>query len=414
MPYPVKWLSADMAGAPSMATANDIAPGAFIALLQACLINGFNDITPTTMTFAAGKITATFAAPHGFLPYQIVRIANVVEAGYNGDQRVDSVPTTTTLTIIPEVAPTVSPATTLTTISIKTPPLDGWVQTYYDAPTHNVVFSRSNPNATDYKLRVFNAVSWSTNTTYGNWLAKVDVITDYVDEANHTLQRTMYWPASCRYGNIATATYPIAVEWMLIGDDLMFYWIPRFTAAYRCSAYVFGDINSVVEGDRHHCMVMGCSSDGNQRWNNASTYACHSALGLFKSTYVRYLMRAYNAAGGKSGTGIATGTGSVVWDLRGYFEASFGQYVTYPNPANNGLLVFKGPLMITETNNVRGYLPGVMQPLSAPITILHKNILTTLPGLEGIPVLLWKVSYSANNDVAETLGAWRLDNWRVV
>jgi len=381
----------------------DVTPGGLVAMFRACLINGFGAQTPTTVTYSGGKITATFSGAHGFLPYQIVNITGVNESGYNGDQRIDST-TSTTITITPQTAPTVTPATG--TISIKTPPLDGWSETYYDAGTHNIVFSRTNVNATDYKIRIYNDISYSTNTTYGNWVAKVDVITNWTNITTYTLQQTAYFPGSARYAT--------SQEWVVMGDDLMFVWLNRFAANSRTSAYIFGDINSVVGGDRHHCIVLGCSNDGAARWNTSGAYATHSNLGTFKSTYQRWLMRNYGAVGGiLTGSGITTGTGSVVWDLRGYFEARFGQYVTYPNPVNNGLMVFKGPLMITETNNVRGYMPGLMQPLSEPITILHNTILTTLPGLEGIPVLLYKVSYSTNNDAAETLGAWRLDNWRI-
>ena len=113
----VKYLSSTMQGAPQLTNAW----GCMTALLDACLVTGFNLKSIDTLTAVEGIATASISAGHQYLVDQVVLISGADQAGYNGEFRVLG---TTMNTFTFAVSGTlVSPATGA--ISVKTAPL-GW------------------------------------------------------------------------------------------------------------------------------------------------------------------------------------------------------------------------------------------------------------------------------------------------
>lgn len=144
-PYPVKWFASSMGGAPTL---NGTA-GSLIAVLDACLVNGFNLKSVDTLTSTNGVATVTINSGHQFEPDQIVLISGCDQNEYNGEKKVISV-TTTTLTFAVSGTPA-SPATTSSTISCKAAPL-GWKKTYSN--TNLAVYRSGDLLSTRMLLRV--------------------------------------------------------------------------------------------------------------------------------------------------------------------------------------------------------------------------------------------------------------------
>lgn len=111
-----------MQGAPS-ATLN--AAGALLAVLDGCLVNGFNVNSISTLTQSAGVATATTSGTNGYSIGDWVEVSGATPAAYNGRVKVTGKPGTNQFTYaVP--GGTASPASG--TMSSKYPPA-GWTKT---------------------------------------------------------------------------------------------------------------------------------------------------------------------------------------------------------------------------------------------------------------------------------------------
>jgi hypothetical protein len=78
------YIHSGMAGSPQYANAD----GAINAILEACLVNGFNTRTASSATAGAGVLTLNFASDPGFEPLQTVEVAVANVPLVNGVHRV--------------------------------------------------------------------------------------------------------------------------------------------------------------------------------------------------------------------------------------------------------------------------------------------------------------------------------------
>jgi len=125
MTIPVKWFHSGMTGAPLP----DTAVNTLISILDACLINGFNLGTVTTLTYdsVTGKCTANVGAGHGFDDQQVILIEGANETEFNGEVRI-TVIDANQFSYVPATAPTVANATGA--ITAKAAPVGGWTKAF--------------------------------------------------------------------------------------------------------------------------------------------------------------------------------------------------------------------------------------------------------------------------------------------
>lgn len=83
----VKWFSSKMTGAPVLTGQ----PGSLIALLDACLFNGWGIQTASSCVVADGVCTLTFPLNHAALPESVLLVAGASIAALNGEQKVTAV-----------------------------------------------------------------------------------------------------------------------------------------------------------------------------------------------------------------------------------------------------------------------------------------------------------------------------------
>ena len=331
--------------------------GSLIAVLDACLLNGFNLNTLDSLAFASGVATANVASGHGYREYDIVLISGANQGEYNGEQRIRNV-SATSFQFDVSGAPA-SPATG--TLTAKIVPLN-WASPFVG--THKAVYRSADAGASGLCLRVNDST-----TTYAA-IRGYESMSD-VDTGLGTFPTTaqMAEPHCCwRKSSTVDAT---ARPWLLIGDGKRFYFFSRFHASYaQYAGYFFGDVNSYKAGDAYGCALISESS------SSAASYPGHynnfaSLSNTLTSTQAgRYVARNYNQIGSALPFGF------------------FGEYVVstvmgvsgmpYPSPVDNGLYV--SAVAVNHGGILRGAMPGLYQPLHfRPIP--HGDTVSDLVGL---------------------------------
>lgn len=154
----------------------DNVQGSMIAVLDAVLINGFGSQAVGSITVMGTTATVTFGSAHNYLQYQVIRIAGAAQTEYNGQHRILTVPSATTLTFELAAAPSASPATG--TITCDLPPL-GWECPFTAAGKRAYRSTNALLPSRPY-LRVVDAIDPSYNTDYAKY-AKVGIVEDMTD-----------------------------------------------------------------------------------------------------------------------------------------------------------------------------------------------------------------------------------------
>lgn len=155
--------------------------GSMINVLDACLINGINIGTVSSLTASGTTVTALFSSAHNLMQYQVIKITGASQPEFNGEHRILTVPNAQSVTF--ELAAAPSTATATGTITASLPPL-GW-----EKP-----FSSSNPTGggkAAYRsknlllpsrpfLRVVDELDPAYTATYAKY-AKVGIVEDMTD-----------------------------------------------------------------------------------------------------------------------------------------------------------------------------------------------------------------------------------------
>jgi len=388
MPISVKRYYSGMTGAPTLSGT----AGALIALLDACLKDGFNVKAPTGATQTSGTATLSFSASHGYAPGDVIALSGANESAWNDEFLV--LTTTTNSLTFAIGAGTTSPATG--TLSCKIAPL-GWTK----------LFSGTNKGAYLPKaqyvqcyLRVLDDSTVPTSAS-GRW-AKVRGYESMSDVDTGTGPFPTVAQAANALSVMKSSTSDSTVRaWWLAGDGGIFY-LGLFWHASN-SAYAegfsFGDINSLRSGDAYSCIILSTTA-GIDTLPSAPSPNFGLLSTFPTTTNGHYLARSHTQIGsavaaGKIGdNGISTFIG-------------FGG-TTYPHPPDNGLLF--SPVAVFESVGLRSRaLPGLYQPLhSAPLAYL--DTVTNVPDFPGRTFQAFDL-YNAQPARAQCLiditGPWR-------
>ena len=383
--FPVKWFSSDMGGAPVL---GDTAAGDFIALLKACLVTGFNVTPVASATYEAesGEVLVTLTTGHGFKAWQVIEVSGADQESYNGQHRVTSIGSDW-VRYVPDAAPSVSPATG-TTIEIKAAPVGGWQVVAEDAENHRIAFKRTDPRATSHVLVIENNGNEGQYPSGGEHLAMMRVCDSFTDLDTFEEACTNYWAASHNWSS--------KDEWHFVGDSMLFYWIDRYANSSKMSVFTAGQIESLMPGDASGFILNGIGSGNAYEWRSNDTY--YTDFGSFNSAGFRKIARSYSQL-----------PGSAPWQTVGIGSA-FGDLASYPNPQDNGFYVATGKILITESGGIRGFMPGVLQPLQSS-SVYHAQIVDNVPNMQGVPLLFLLVAKQQAYNADEVLVAWRLDDW---
>ncbi|MFM5241213.1 hypothetical protein [Aeromonas rivipollensis] len=379
MAFPVKWYSNAMQGAPSL---GDTSAGALAALLKACLITGFGNLTVSSLAWdaALGCAVATIDSGHSYLTDSVIAISGATPTAYNGEHRVKQVNATKVWFELDGGNPGSSATGT---ISIKIPGL-GWTLLAESADGQTMII-RSPESVDQYPVcyHIDNtAFSGWTSGTLNYHFAKISMVEDVQDLTTFTLINMQVWPATKRGSD---------GRWDLIGDSLLFYFSPAYTARNGRPCLAAGYINSVRPGDRYHAMIVAVQNNIgatlNINWTVPANYLTNNAFNDFLGHGLanwRIIARPHSQL-----------FGTVSWQTSGLFSR-MGNGFPVPNPADNGFYLAKEPTMVLENGNtLRGFLPGLINPYG-DIPDYEQKTFSSLPLLAGKGVRFIRASYGAN------------------
>lgn len=334
----VKHFHSAMSGAPTL---NGVA-GSLIAVLDACLVDGFGLKTADSVVVSGGIATANFSTGHSFEPDVIALFAGATPAGLNGEKRV----LTTSTNTVTFDATGISDQTATGTITAKLAPV-GWEKPFFG--TNLAVYRSQDVTGTLMSLRVDD--TGTTNARVVGYESMSDANTGtgpfptsaqisgggYWPKANAAGATARVWTviADSRFVYVHThagTTNPgIAGPIHGAGDILALDNMPAYAAAIFASP---SDISSGASGSATSIEWLPSSSA-------AGPYMMRNSTGLGGSAAATHCNESYpGVSAGPSGSTNGPST------------------PVYPNGANNALILTRKTL--TEAvGGLRGLLPGI-------------------------------------------------------
>lgn len=236
----VKYFHSDMSGAPVLSGS----AGALIAVLDACLVNGFGSITLDSLVVAGGIATATRSAGQLFEKDAVVLVAGATPAGLNGQKRTLSI-SGTQFTFD---ATGISDQTATGTVTVKLAPA-GWGKQYSGT---NLAAYRSLDVASNMTvLRVDDTGTTSAKVVGYESMADINSGTNPYPSAAQ-LATGAFWDKS----DTANAT---ARKWMVFADSRFFYFCPgTYNPSPNLYAqFTFGEAQSFKPADAYAGIILG-------------------------------------------------------------------------------------------------------------------------------------------------------------
>ena len=268
----VKYFTSQMPGAPALSGT----VGTLIALLDACLKDGFDLKTLSSLTVAGGVATATYTGTHSALVDTVVLIAGVAGgptgwAGLNGEQKITGKPAATSVTF----ATSLPDGTYTGTITMKMAPL-GFAKPF--SGTNLAGYKSQDLMSTGMLLRVDDTATLNARVIGCETMSDINT---YAGQFPTNLQMSGggYWGKS----GVANT---VPVQWALIGDTRGFFIhvCPGFSASSTYTqgyTRAFGDAVVLKPGgDAYACFINWSLSatptsqvDGQPEYNQQSQHA---------------------------------------------------------------------------------------------------------------------------------------------
>lgn len=238
----VKYFDSSMSGAPYMSGES----GQLLAVLDACLVNGFGSVTLDSLVIASNVATGTVSAGHNFAMVgtagPVISIEGATPSGLNGQWRIASVPGSTTFTF---ATSGISDQTATGTITAERAAA-GWAKTY--TGTNKAAYSRTALAASAMLLRVDDSPELFPTLIMYETMSDVDTGTGLAPTSG-----SVYFAKS----NTISSTQRL---WALYGDDRAFYLFSKANGTSWTGAMMFGDIKPYKSSDAYACLLIGHSS----------------------------------------------------------------------------------------------------------------------------------------------------------
>lgn len=374
----VVWFDSSETGAPVL----NNAAGSLLAVLDACLVNGFNLKAVTSLVVAGGVATVTCAG-HGFsgIYGKDVEVAGVTPAGLNGRKALTFVDTNT----FRFDATGISDQTATGTITAKRSPL-GWIKQF--TGTNKAIYKRSDVTATAVMLRVDDTnIAPATATD-----ARVVMVESATDVDTYTAPSpTSAQNAGGHYANKGSNN-TVAKQWTVVGDGKRFFLVtqngPNTLPAVNGMAcqHFFGDFTSLKAGDAYNTVLFF----SNTVFSGSNGYLKLASSDAPAISPFALVARAY----AQVSVSIPVATQGIGNDFSGGPTHS-----VYPSPVDSGLVILPG--MPIREYNVAGGNPvrGILKPLCFFMAIYpfnHQAIIDPVANLPGRKVLALAGNFVAN------------------
>lgn len=327
----VKHFHSAMAGAPVL---NGVA-GALLAVLDACLVTGFDVKAATSLVVAGGVATLSFAGSHSATVESVILISGVTGAltALNGEQKV-----TATGSGFVKFATAAADGTAAGTITFKMAPA-GWVKVF--SGTNVAVYQSADPQSTKMFLRVDD-----TGTTFCR-LRGYEQMTDInTGSGLFPLDAQISGGGYMNKSSVANAT---AVKWKIVADQrggyISIVGYSATTASAEAGRTVpFGDFAPFRPGGDAYAFLIGCGVNG--------AYGETSGLCDQNSAPTLYAPRAYHGLGSSFVHGSYPETGSNTTSGTDVFLG------TFPSKIDGGMRLSRRFVAEAASSEARGIFPG--------------------------------------------------------
>lgn len=330
----VKWFSSAMQGAPSLTGT----AGSLIAVLDACLKDGFGLLSVDSIVVASGVGTMTIGAGHLYKQWSVLAFAGVTGAmtGLNAQFKLK----TATATQVTFDCPGVPDGTASGTITAKIAPL-GWLKPF--SGTNQAAYKSNDSNANGHFL----SIDDTTTTTSPRALA--------YENMTAVMTGTKPFPTSGTGVCWPKANSGAARRWLLVGDELLIF----FHSAHGSNdnggcGVLFGDpIEEPGAVDPYNTLLIG---PGGEVTGTSGPIGFGDLAAMNNSTdgaNAAWVARAYHGLGG----GFIDGLGSFAGVGGSVNSGSVNMYQYFPNPLNNHVSVSK--MRFWDPLVVRGVVPGI-------------------------------------------------------
>lgn len=386
--HKTRFFTSAMANAPVMTTG----AGGIIAVLDGCLLNGFNTKTLSSLSVTSGVATATVSGGHGYSQYVIIEISGSSISALNGTHRVATVPDSTTFTFEATGVANGTATGTITAI-VATP--TGWTKAF--SGTNKAAY-KSTTSASGFYFRIDDSVAYSAQIPVRGYESMSDIDTGSGAFPTTGQQANYNWQRSFD----ATGDR----LWALVADDSFFYLFIRLNNGDTANACLsFGDIFAFDSSDAFGCVMSGAPAFSNANTAGYLLISGNPANGgsLYNGLYIS---RTYNAvsAGASSCYINSMMSDAIVLSAR-------STYLAANNSVAGGHLLFRGGV-ITDTGatkQVRGMLPEFYTSLVRPDSIIPNNHSVQI--IDGKLFLASRVWNGASN-AQDGFIALSLDGWR--
>lgn len=315
--------------------------GSLIAVIDACLVNGFAASTVNSLVVASNIATATISGGHSAEVGSVVLVSGATPSGLNGERKVLSVGGgNTTLTYD---ATGIGNQTATGTISLKLSPA-GWRKDF--TGTNLAAYKSNDVAATGCLLRVDDSGGKLARCVGYESMTGISTGSGPFPTSGQ-ISGGLYWTKS----NAADAT---ARQWVLIADGRIFYLLLRHYSATFAGAGMmcFGDLLSYKSGDAWSCVIAGAMSDR----SGYSSGSSDDYASITTSIGGTFLARPDTALGSSCqarkwfSIPIPTSTSP--------YQSGQGP-MRYPNAADNGLYLSEHYLSQYGDLSLRGVSPGL-------------------------------------------------------
>ncbi|QRQ86245.1 hypothetical protein [Cupriavidus oxalaticus] len=338
--------------------------GALIALLDACLKDGYGLKTVDSIVVAGGVATLTINAGHSFEIGSTALISGATPIGLNGDKKV----LTASTTQVTFDAAGISDQTATGTITAKVSPL-GWLKPF--SGTNLAAYTSAAPDSYGMYLRVDDTGTIDGRVVGYESMTDVNTGTGAFPTVAQ-LSGGMY--AGKSYQGNSTAR-----NWILVGDERFFYLWVETNALAAGLMWGFGDLLGYNPGDLWGAALCGQNAS---QVNYTGQYS--SECLSYSSNISQYYMP--RAAYGQPGALKVQRLGGMFWNTQAASGAS--QYsasmLKFPNNADNALLITPVYLVVAGQGQ-RGRLPGFFHtPQDLTVSgINHRDRYSSMPDLPG-------------------------------
>jgi len=321
--------------------------GYLIPVLDACLVNGFGNITITSMTHTGGTVTVTTALTHNLMTYGRQTISGANETGYNGEFIITV--TASNMFTYQAAGIVVNTATgTLVTRSAGA----GWTKEYSGT---NLAAYRLGSGSRCY-LRI------DDTTTIASRCVGYEAMTD-INTGTNPFPSAAQFAGGLYWNKSTTADATNIRQWIIIADDKTAYMWINYSSSTTFSdspMIMFGDITSYKAGDAYNCClsasILGATAT-NFRFGYITTTVTTGDSGTF-------LARSY------SQIGTSVQGGKIVDYVKSANATCLGSAgMVYPHPVDGSMYV--SPVWCNEIASVaaqsvvRGEFRGLWNPLHA-------------------------------------------------